>query len=125
MRINNLKTAIHANTVDKGFVKHGDRRPVAEHVALIVTEVGELYEDHRDGLDPDDHWYKNMDGSLSRSPLDEEYNILKPVGIPSEVADIIIRALDFAAEHGIDVELAIAEKMRYNATRPHKHGRQS
>ena len=46
----------------------------------------------------------------------------KPVGIPSEIADIIIRALHFSGKHGINVEAAVTEKMAYNATRTHMHG---
>lgn len=47
---------------------------------------------------------------------------VKPVGLPSELADIIIRVLDFAAQQRIDLDSAVIEKMEYNATRPAKHG---
>ena len=46
----------------------------------------------------------------------------KPVGIPSELADIIIRVLDIAAMCGIDIQQAVENKMKYNATRPYRHG---
>lgn len=47
---------------------------------------------------------------------------VKPVGLPSELADIIIRVLDFAAQQRIDIDLAVVEKMEYNASREHRHG---
>lgn len=47
---------------------------------------------------------------------------LKPEGIPSELADIIIRVLDICAHHGIDIEQAIEDKMAFNAHRPYRHG---
>jgi hypothetical protein len=46
----------------------------------------------------------------------------KPCGIPSELADVIIRALHFSGKHSIDIGGSIAEKMEYNETRPYKHG---
>jgi hypothetical protein len=46
----------------------------------------------------------------------------KPCGIPSEIADVIIRALHFSGKHRIDIEQAVREKMLYNETRPYKHG---
>jgi NTP pyrophosphatase (non-canonical NTP hydrolase) len=46
----------------------------------------------------------------------------KPEGIPSELADAIIRILDIAAFHGIDIAHAVADKMAYNETRPYRHG---
>jgi hypothetical protein len=47
---------------------------------------------------------------------------LKPEGIPSELADIIIRVFDAAVEYGIDIEDQVRMKMAYNATRQHRHG---
>lgn len=39
-----------------------------------------------------------------------------------EIADEIIRALDKADVHGIDVAKSVAVKMAYNASRPYRHG---
>lgn len=39
-----------------------------------------------------------------------------------ELADIIIRALDTAAQFGVDPAKAVRVKMAYNAQRPHRHG---
>ena len=47
----------------------------------------------------------------------------KPCGVPSEMADTIIRVLHFCGKHGIDIESALRQKMFYNETRPIKHGR--
>lgn len=46
----------------------------------------------------------------------------KPEGVPSELADIVIRAMDIAEFYGIDLGRAILEKMEYNQARPYKHG---
>lgn len=39
-----------------------------------------------------------------------------------EIADEIIRAIDKADVHGVDVAKAVAVKMAYNAGRPFRHG---
>ena len=46
----------------------------------------------------------------------------KPEGIPIELADVIIRILDYCAYAGIDIDAAISEKHEYNKSRPYRHG---
>lgn len=46
----------------------------------------------------------------------------KPEGIPIELADCIIRILDYCGKEGIDIEEAIKIKHEYNLTRPYRHG---
>jgi NTP pyrophosphatase (non-canonical NTP hydrolase) len=103
---------------EKGFTK----QPVGTHLMLIVTEVSEAMEDYRKGKLPGEVWYERQ------TPRKDETGafcepLAKPCGIPSEIADVIIRCLDFCSRHEIDIDNAIAEKMAYNATRPHKHGK--
>lgn len=62
-----------------------------------------------------------MDLELLRQ-MPEYVGMIKPEGIPTELADIIIRVLDICAYHGIDIEAAIADKARYNEHRPYRHG---
>lgn len=85
---------------------------------LIVGEVAEAHEEIRAGH-PVTHLYYS--GDPAEHPV---YGPIpgKPEGVPSEIADIVIRAFDFAEEAGIDLAHVIEEKLAYNATRPHKHG---
>lgn len=46
----------------------------------------------------------------------------KPEGIPIELADVIIRILDYCGYAGIDIEAAIRQKHEYNKSRPYRHG---
>ena len=46
----------------------------------------------------------------------------KPEGIAIELADCIIRILDYCGKEGIDIEEAIRIKHEYNKTRPYRHG---
>lgn len=50
------------------------------------------------------------------------YGKIKPEGIPTELADIIIRVLDLCGAEGIDIEGAISDKMAFNAQRPWRYG---
>lgn len=109
-------------------------RPIPEALLLIVTEVAEAMEDYRNagkyaaqGFSYMDLVYEN-DGNLTDDPdvLDANGDVVgmrKPVGFPSEVADVVIRIGDLCGQEGIDLQRAINEKMRYNATRKHKHGK--
>jgi hypothetical protein len=47
---------------------------------------------------------------------------VKPIGIPSELADIIIRVLDISGAYGVDIEDAVRTKMEFNETREVRHG---
>ena len=87
---------------------HGfhDNLDIPTKLMLIVAEAAEALEEHRDG---------RVAERVSASG--------KPEGLPSELADIVIRVGDLAGILGIDLEAAIVRKMNYNETRPHKHGK--
>ena len=46
----------------------------------------------------------------------------KPEGIAVEMADCIIRILDWCGKEGVDIDAIIRMKHEYNTTRPYKHG---
>ena len=46
----------------------------------------------------------------------------KPEGIAVELADCIIRILDYCGHENIDIENVIKIKHEYNKTRSYKHG---
>lgn len=89
---------------EKGW--HDRPRHISEIVALLHSEASEILEEARDG----------------RTELSYDENG-KPVGVPSELADLVIRALDAAEELGIDLERVIEIKAAYNRTRPIRHGK--
>lgn len=86
---------------------HAKMDKLGNRLMLIVGEVAEGHEEGRRGIEPTLIYY---DGD-------------KPEGLPIEFADIVIRVFDQCGELGIDIGAAIAEKMAYNATRPHLHGK--
>jgi NTP pyrophosphatase (non-canonical NTP hydrolase) len=100
-------------------------------LALIDTEVAEAIEEIRNGA-PDKYY---SGGYISDFIDGVEYPIVdddealdadgaprKPEGIRSELADVVIRAMDMADKRGWDLCSDIEEKLAYNSTRGYRHG---
>ena len=109
--LNELRDIAQGVNLSNGWFD--SNRTLAEDIVLIATELGELGECLRDSEHPaPEHWYNGEK--------------LKPEGIMSELADILIRVLDMAVrnegEAGISIGSAVAEKLIYNASRGHRHG---
>jgi len=118
--INELVQEAHENAISKGWWE--EDRSFGELIALIHSELSEALEDYRRGKHTDEVWYEgNHEGEKVWSYIKDD-KCQKPCGIPSELADVVIRIFDTCGRYGIDLEKAIAEKMAYNATRSHKHG---
>ena len=47
----------------------------------------------------------------------------KPEGVPSELADVVIRIMDMCEHYEIDLGAVIMEKHDFNKKRPYKHGK--
>lgn len=144
-----LQTLIGKANAEKGFHEEGDLlREYAAHdssdadfanlrnyytarLALITTEVAEAIEELRNGRAVDEVWYwaKGPHGTYGWVAGDQvpsdlpEGTLGKPEGVPSEIADVVIRSFDFAEGAGIDLASAIAEKLAFNASRERLHGR--
>lgn len=143
-----LQADIGQANAEKGFREEGDwirglagsyepdeallRNYYTARLALITTEVAEAIEELRNGRAVDETWYANppLSAEKIRSVADDlragratPPKPLKPEGVPSELADVVIRSFDFAHEAGFDLAQIIEEKLAYNATRPAMHGR--
>lgn len=84
--------------VDKSFLP--------TELCLMHSELSEALEEYRRDRDPHVVYYKDQ----------------KPMGIPIELADVVIRIADTCEHYGINLEEAIEMKMAYNQKRPYKHG---
>lgn len=86
---------------------------------LIVSEVAEAHDEIRNGRAADETYYPTQP-PLTEVQVVERH---KPEGVPSEIADVVIRCFDFAATEGFDLGEIILEKLAYNETRPFMHGK--
>lgn len=103
MSLNKLANEIHKNNKEKGFYD-GPERTALEYHMLIVTELAEASESVRKGKP--EHY------------IEEE----KPEGEAVEIADALIRILDYAAFKGWDLDFIVEQKLNYNKTRSYRHG---
>ncbi len=75
-----------------------------ERIMLMVTELAEAVEEIRGNKEA----VYVKDG--------------KPEGIATELADCVIRVMDYFEHKGWDLEEVIKQKNDYNKTRPYRHG---
>lgn len=106
MKINELVKEVGQNARDHGWWD-GEERTFGELIALCHSELSEALQEYR-------NW-----GSLTETHYGDNG---KPEGIPSELADTVIRIMDMCDHYGIDLEAAIIEKHEFNKSRPYRHG---
>lgn len=102
--LNQLARTAYVNSVAHGF--YNEIPSIPERLCLIHSEVSEALECYRDGE--------------MELHFDEKG---KPLGFPTEIADVIIRIIDLAYYLEIDLDKLISIKMKYNESRPYRHGR--
>lgn len=98
-----IQAEVHETAKEKGW--YDEKRNLGELIALTHGELSEALEAIR----------KNTWEMSEKIPDYTEFE--------EELADVIIRVMDMAEYYGsIDLVGAILAKIKYNKTRPHKHG---
>lgn len=127
--LNKLANDIYLANKEKGFWVEDQN--IGEKLMLIVTEVGEAMEAHRENkLTPKFAYTFNnpvkegIVGEYHEGPIESVFKEYVKDSFEDELADTIIRLLDLCGARGIDIEWHIKNKLDYNKTRPHKHGKQ-
>lgn len=117
---NELAKKIYAGNKKRGFDSNVNVQPLAQSMMLIVTEISEAVEaDRKD---------RRCVADISKIASEEIFNTeafkneVKDT-VEDEIADVVLRVLDFCGANGIDIDSHIRAKLRYNETRPFKHGK--
>ena len=97
-----LKSAANYTADKKGWWKTD--RCFGEQIALMHSELSEALEEYR---------FRGLEGSTVDG---------KPVGVTSELADVLIRIFDTCEHYNLPLGRTLVRKMKYNETRPYRHG---
>ena len=126
--LNELSKEIHENAVNHGW--WDEPRNLLEIAALCHSELSEAVEEYRAGRPLVYHKCKgpeyecaDMEDATGNCYEDKCPSFGKPEGIAVEMADCLIRILDWFGHEGLDADAIVREKMEYNKSRPYKHGK--
>lgn len=105
--LNKLTKEIHQNAVDHGWWE--EERSTGEILALCHSELSEALEEFRNGMDLKTI-YANYDGA--KIGYSSEYTKdAKPEGIPVELADVVIRILDFLGKRKTNINAMLEDDL--------------
>lgn len=105
------------------YTLHAERLP-QEEISGAVSQAALKFMRFHEYLSRDGSDYANTppEPTAQEVALLVRVGVLEPHGVPTELADIMIRVLDLFAAYGLDADLVVQEKMAYNRTRKQRHG---
>lgn len=144
--LNELSQQIYEQNEDKGFYEDGNKlrtlvaneapelMPILENfitgqrIALITSEASEALEADRKNKSVNevryfDEAWKNTAKEVSDETFKHSFEGVVKDTMEDEIADILIRVLDFCGANNIDIDFHVQAKLRYNSLRPYKHGK--
>lgn len=106
-------TAVAAMRTAHGFDAPSPTN-IDRKLLMAIGEIIEAQNELRKGMTIDTLYF-------SQSPTHDS-PLPKPEGVGIEIMDAILRLVDIAHAHNIDLQRCYSLKMTYNASRSHHHG---
>lgn len=100
-KLNALKEQAYKTAVEHGF--HEDVKPVVFYFGLVMSEAGEAINADRKGLHADAKGFE--EDEANGLPFAENFKKYIKDSVEDEIADIVIRLLDFAGLKGYELSL--------------------
>lgn len=100
-KLNALKELAYKTAVEHGF--HEDVKPVVFYFGLVMSEAGEAINADRKGLHADAKGFE--EDEANGLPFAENFKKYIKDSVEDEIADIVIRLLDFAGLKGYELSL--------------------
>lgn len=98
-KLNALKEQAYKTAVEHGF--HEDVKPVTFYFGLVMSEAGEAINADRKGLHADAKAFE--EDEANGLPFAENFKKNVKDSVEDEIADIVIRLLDFAGLKGYEL----------------------
>jgi NTP pyrophosphatase (non-canonical NTP hydrolase) len=119
--LNELANYIHATVKAKGF--WDKPRETGTLLMLIVTELSEAMEAYRNNKHANKiSLVELLHDNNPKSFVKLFENFVKDT-FEDEITDVFIQLFDFIGFLQIDIKTHLALKMKFNLTRPYKHGK--
>ena len=110
----------------KGWWTPGDHKSPLECMMLMASEISEAAEEVRKdtpSIYQVQHWGHGMPDDIVTPDEDAWHPALKPDGQAVELADCVLRILDYCQFHNLPLIQAMLLKNEYNKTRSYRHGK--
>lgn len=111
---NRVQKEVHQVAKDHGW--WDDPKTPLECVCLMHSELSEAAEAVRDAK-------YSLDDGLTELKACEKKGLENITNLEEELADVVIRIMDYCGWNEFNLATTILKKMEYNKSRPYKHGR--
>lgn len=117
-----LQSEVWKIAEEKGW--HEKEVPFGEFISQCHAELSEAFEIYRVKGDTGINYIQPFEGleHTSHGQVDLKIVATVPKGIPIELADVVMRILDYCETRRISLFQAMQIKMMYNRVRTYRHG---